>query len=157
MKYNELNAGANRNKKRVGRGISAGGGKTAGRGTKGQKARTGKKLRATFAGGQREMVKAVPKLRGFKSLRVPAQVVYGDQLDQVKGAKIDNIALYETGLITTPYHSVKVIARGETKSKATVETQGMSKSVIEQLIKNGGQFVKTDVPTLPASKKKDDK
>jgi large subunit ribosomal protein L15 len=157
MKYNELDVKANKDKKRVGRGISAGGGKTAGRGTKGQKARTGKKLRATFAGGQREMVKAVPKLRGFKSLRVSAQVVYSDQLDAVKGAKIDNISLYEAGLIATPYHSVKVIARGETKSKATVETQGMSKSVIAQLVKNGGKFVKADVPNLPESKKKDDK
>jgi len=154
-KYNELNATKNTDKKRVGRGISAGGGKTAGRGTKGQKARTGKKLRPTFAGGQRELVKAVPKLKGFKSLRVPAQVVYSDQLDTVKGASIGNIALYEAGLIATPYHSVKVIARGETKSKAVVNTQGMSKSVVAMLEKNGGKFVKTNTPLLPSNKKSD--
>lgn len=154
-KYNELNATKNTDKKRVGRGISAGGGKTAGRGTKGQKARTGKKLRATFAGGQRELVRAVPKLKGFKSLRVPAQVVYSDQLDEVKGASIDNIALYEAGLIATPYHAVKVIARGETKSKATINTQGMSKSVVAALGKNGGKFVKVATPMLPSSKKAD--
>lgn len=154
-KYNELNAKKNTDRKRVGRGISAGGGKTAGRGTKGQKSRTGKKLRPTFAGGQRELVKAVPKKRGFKSLRVPAQVVYSDQLDEVKDATIDNNSLYEAGLIATPYHSVKIIARGEMKSKATINTQGMSKSVVELLEKNGGKFVKTDVPTLPSSKKAD--
>ncbi|MDR2524456.1 MAG: uL15 family ribosomal protein [Candidatus Nomurabacteria bacterium] len=144
MKYNELNISASRGKKRVGRG------------TKGQKSRTGKKLRATFAGGQRELVKAVPKLKGFKSLRVPAQVVYSDQLDTVKGAKIDNFALFESGLIATPYHSVKVIARGETASKATVATQAMSKSVQDALTKNGGKFEKTPTPLLPSSKKKDD-
>lgn len=155
-KYNELNTNATKSKKRVGRGISAGGGKTAGRGTKGQKSRTGKKLRPTFAGGQREMVKAIPKLKGFKSLRAPAQVVYSDQLDAVKGAKIDNVALYEAGLIATPYHAVKIIARGETKSKATVEVVGMSKSVQAQLEKNGGKFAKTTVPNLPSSKKTED-
>jgi large subunit ribosomal protein L15 len=157
MKYNELETTAKRSKKRVGRGISAGGGKTAGRGTKGQKSRTGKKLRPTFAGGQRELVKAVPKKRGFKSLRVPTQVVYSDQLDDVKGAKIDNMALYEAGLITTPYHSVKIILRGETKTKATIATQGMSKSVVAQIEKNGGKFEKTAVPNLPSKTPSDSK
>ena len=56
MKFHELEVTSNKNRKRVGRGISAGGGKTAGRGTKGQNARTGKKLRATFQGGQRALV-----------------------------------------------------------------------------------------------------
>ena len=60
MKYNDLQVSANKNKKRVGRGISAGQGKTAGRGTKGQNARTGKKLRVMFQGGQRPLALAVP-------------------------------------------------------------------------------------------------
>ncbi|MEK7620826.1 MAG: uL15 family ribosomal protein, partial [Patescibacteria group bacterium] len=60
-KYHELEVSANRTKKRVGRGISAGQGKTAGRGTKGQGSRTGKKLRVTFMGGQRSLVQAIPK------------------------------------------------------------------------------------------------
>jgi large subunit ribosomal protein L15 len=154
-KYNELNISAKTARKRVGRGISAGGGKTAGRGTKGQKSRTGKKLRATFAGGQRELVKAVPKLKGFKSLRVPAQVVYSDQLDVVKSTTIDNQKLYEAGLIQTPYHAVKIIARGKTASKATVKTQGMSKTVQAQLAKNGGKFESVAVPILPSQKKAD--
>jgi len=153
-KYNELNTNANRDKKRVGRGISAGGGKTAGRGTKGQNSRTGKKLRPTFAGGQRELVKAVPKLKGFKSLRSPAQVVYADQLDVVKTAIIDNAKLYEAGLIQTPYHAVKIIARGEFACKATIKTQGMSRSVIAQLEKNGGKFESVATPLLPPSSKK---
>jgi len=106
-KYNELLAGANKDKKRVGRGIAAGGGKTAGRGTKGQGARTGKKLGATFQGGQRTLVRAVPKARGFKSLRTPAQVVYLDTLNDFKGKTVDNATLFEQGYISTPFHTVR--------------------------------------------------
>jgi large subunit ribosomal protein L15 len=152
MKYNELNFSAKTSRKRVGRGIAAGGGKTAGRGTKGQRSRTGKKLRPTFTGGQLPLVQGIPKLRGFKSKRVPAQVVYADELNAVKGAKIDNYALFEAGLIATPHHTVKVIARGELTTKATIEIAGMSASVVKQLEKNGGKFVKTAVP-LPKSTK----
>ena len=156
-KYNQLNISAGRSRKRVGRGISAGGGKTAGRGTKGQRARTGKKLRPTFAGGQLPIVQGVPKLRGFKSKRVPAQVVYSDELNSVKGVKIDNFKLHEAGLINTPYHAVKVIARSDLTSKATVEIAGMSASVQKQLEKNGGKFVKTAVPVRKSTKVKEDK
>ena len=121
MKYHELQAAANKDRKRVGRGISAGQGKTAGRGTKGQGARTGKKLAAGFMGGQRALMQAIPKARGFKSMRVPAQVIYLDQLNAVKGATIDNFTLAEAGLVATPHHTVKVIARGEYTGKATVK------------------------------------
>ena len=75
MKYHELQVEANKERKRVGRGISAGQGKTAGRGTKGQSSRTGKKLGHGFMGGQGPLMRRIPKNRGFKSMRVPAQVV----------------------------------------------------------------------------------
>lgn len=152
MKYNELQAPANKNRKRVGRGISAGGGKTAGRGTKGQGARTGKKLNASFQGGQRALVQAIPKNRGFKSLRTPAQVVYLDHLNAFKGKVVDNMSLFEAGLISTPFHTVKVIARGELTEKVTLNVQGASKSVQEAVVKAGGTFNKTIAP-LPKSTK----
>ena len=157
MKYNELQVSSNKGKKRVGRGISAGGGKTAGRGTKGQNARTGSKLSHTFMGGQRALVQAIPKAKGFKSIRVPAQVVYLDQLNGVKGATIDNQSLYAAGLIATPYHSVKIIARGEYTGKATVKVQGASASVKEALSKAGGKFESTAVELKASSKPKEDK
>lgn len=155
-KYNELDITANRSRKRVGRGISAGGGKTAGRGTKGQGARTGKKLNATFQGGQRTLVKAVPKARGFKSIRTPAQVVYLDTLNALKGKTVDNFMLFEQGYIGTPFHSVKVIARGELTEKVTLHVSGASKSVIEAITKAGGSFVKTDVPIRQSTKEAED-
>lgn len=152
MKYNELQVTANKGRKRVGRGISAGQGKTAGRGTKGQGSRTGKKLNATFQGGQRALVQAVPKKRGFKSLRTPAQVVYIDHLNEFKGKKADNFTLFEAGMIATPFHTVKVIARGELTAKVTLEVQGASKSVVEAIEKAGGSFTKVDTPLKQSTK-----
>lgn len=154
MKVNELNVTSHKAKKRVGRGISAGQGKTAGRGTKGQKARTGKKIRATFMGGQGPLMQRVPKHRGFKSIRVPAQVVYTSQLEVLAGKTADNMNLFEAGLITTPYHSVKVILNGELKGKVVVKAQGASKGAVELIEKAGGSFEKVAVPELPASTRK---
>ena len=150
-KYNELQVESHKARKRVGRGISAGGGKTAGRGTKGQGSRTGKKLHAMFQGGQNGIVSAVPKGRGFKSLRTPAQIVYLDRLNDLKGS-VDNFKLYEAGLIATPFHNVKVIARGELSAKLTLKTQGASKSVVEAIVKAGGAFEKTATPVQKSAK-----
>lgn len=151
MKYNDLQVSTHKDRKRVGRGIAAGGGKTAGRGTKGQNARTGKKLRPMFQGGQNGIATAVPKSRGFKSLRTPAQVVYLDRLEGLKGI-VDNYALYEANLIATPFHTVKVIARGELGSKITLKTQGASKSVVVAIEKAGGHFEKVATPIQKSAK-----
>lgn len=146
MKYHELQTDSAKDRKRVGRGIAAGQGKTAGRGTKGQNSRTGKKLRATFMGGQRSLMQAIPKARGFKSKRVPAQVVYLDQLNDIKGTVIDSSVLLAAGLITTTHHTVKIIARGEYTGKATVKVQSASSSVKAAIVKNGGVFEAVAVP-----------
>jgi large subunit ribosomal protein L15 len=151
-KYNELQVTAIKNKKRVGRGIASGQGKTAGRGTKGQKARTGKKLRPTFAGGSGSLVRRAPKSHGFKSLHASAQVVYLDHLNALKGKLVDNAALCKAGLISSPYQSVKVILRGELTEKIDLHVSGASKSVREAVVKVGGTFVKTAVPLRVSTK-----
>ena len=150
-KYNELKVSSHKDKKRVGRGISAGGGKTAGRGTKGQNSRTGKKLHSMFQGGQNGIKSAVPKARGFKSLRTPAQIVYLDRLEGLKGT-VDNFALYEAGLVATPFHTVKVILRGELTSKVTLKVQAASKSVVVAIEKAGGKFEKVATPIQKSAK-----
>jgi large subunit ribosomal protein L15 len=159
MKYHELQVAATPDRKRVGRGIAAGQGKTAGRGTKGQGARTGKKLNAMFQGGQRPLAKAVPKARGFKSLRTPAQVVFLDHLNAFKGKTVDNSTLFEAGYIGSAFQAVKVIARGELTEKVTLHVAGASKSVVVAITKAGGTFVKTAVPLKQSTKsvKKTDK
>ena len=152
MKYHELSVEANKNIKRVGRGIAAGQGKTAGRGTKGQKARTGKKLGPVFAGNTRTLVTAIPKARGFKSKRTPAQVVYMDHLNAFKGEVVDNFTLFKNGYIATPFQGVKVIARGELTESITLNVAGASKSVKEAIVKAGGTFTKTAVPLKKSEK-----
>lgn len=155
MKYNELQVTAIKKQKRIGRGISAGQGKTAGRGTKGQKARTGhKKLRPMFVGGSGSLVRRTPKKSGFKSLHASAQVVYLDHLNEFKGKLVDNFALYEAGLISTPYQSVKIILRGELTEKIDLRVSGASKSVRNAVVKNGGSFTKTAVPLETSAKNK---
>ena len=156
MKYNELQVTSNKSKKRVGRGIAAGQGKTAGRGTKGQGSRTGKKLHAVFQGGQNAMMQAIPKSRGFKSHKTPAQVVYLDHLNAFKGKTVDNMSLYEAGLIETPFHKVKIILRGELNEKVTLRVQAASKSVQAAVTKAGGTFEAVPTP-LPQSQKQAEK
>lgn len=153
MKYNDLQVNRNTRPTRAGRGISAGKGKTAGRGTKGQKARTGhSKMPAGFMGGQRAIMQAIPKLKGFKSIHEKAQVVYTDRLNDLNG-KIDNFTLADHGLIKNPYAKVKVITRGELTAKVELETQFASKTAIETIKGMGGNFTKVAVPKRIATKK----
>ena len=152
MKYNDLTVNRNTRPTRKGRGISAGEGKTAGRGTKGQKARTGhSKMPAGFMGGQRAIMQAVPKLKGFKSFHAKAEVVYTDRLNDLKG-KVDNYVLAENSLISSPFVKVKVITRGELKSKIELETQFASKTAVEAIKKAGGSFKKIAILKKPAKK-----
>ena len=146
MKYNDLVVEKNTRPSRKGRGISAGQGKTAGRGTKGQKARTGhRKMPAGFMGGQRA------KLKGFKSFHPKAEVVYIDRLNELSG-KVDNYTLAGAELISSPFVKVKVITRGELTSKVDLETQFASKSAIEAITKAGGSFKKVAVLQRPSKK-----
>ena len=104
-----------------------------------------------FQGGQNGIASAIPKARGFKSLRVPAQVVYLDRLNDLKG-DVDNFALYEAGLIMTPFYTVKVISRGDFSAKITLKTQGASKSAVAAIEKAGGKFEKVATPLQKSSK-----
>ena len=149
MKYNELEVSKNTRPSRKGRGISAGQGKTAGRGTKGQKSRTGhRKMPAGFMGGQRAIMQAVPKLKGFKSFHPKAEVVYTDRLNELKG-KVDNFKLAEASLISSPFVKVKVITRGELTAKIDLETQFASKSAAAAIKKVGGSFKQVSILKRP--------
>lgn len=152
MKYNELNVIKNTRPSRKGRGISAGQGKTAGRGTKGQKSRSGhNKMPAGFMGGQRAIMQAVPKLKGFKSFHPKAEVVYTDRLNELSG-KVDNYKLAEASLISSPFVKVKVITRGEITKKIDLETQFASKTAVEAIKKAGGSFKQVAILKRPEKK-----
>ncbi len=142
MKYNELNVTSNRSSRRVGRGIAAGQGKTAGRGTKGQSSRTGKGRRPGFEGGQNPLMQRLPKLPGFTSKRPKAEVIYTGQLEMI-GSTVDNFTAFSAGFVSSPHVRVKLISKGEVSKKVTVTLQAASVSAVAAVQKAGGTFTMT--------------
>lgn len=154
MKFNELKAKANPNRRRAGRGIAAGLGKTAGRGTKGQKARTGNGRRPGFEGGQNPLMQRLPKLRGFTSHLTAKEVVYTGQLNEV-GLKVDNFSLSDAGLVSSPYVAVKLISKGELTKKVNVSLQAVSKTAEAAIQKKGGTVKVVDRVKRTAKEKEE--
>lgn len=154
MKYNDLLVAKAKSPKRVGRGIAAGQGKTAGRGTKGQNSRTGSSRRPGFEGGQNPLMQRIPKLRGFRSSRTPAETVYTSQLDALKGKVVDNASLAEAGLVSNAFTRVKLLVSGELSSAKTVKLQAASASAITALEKAGGSFEVVARPARPVTNEK---
>ncbi|HJU70718.1 MAG TPA: 50S ribosomal protein L15 [Paucimonas sp.] len=113
--------GAKHAKRRVGRGIGSGIGKTAGRGHKGQKSRAGGFHKVGFEGGQMPLQRRLPK-RGFKSLATPfkAEVRLGD-LDKLPVPEVDMLALKQAGLISELTRVARVILSGEITKKITLK------------------------------------
>jgi len=136
MKIHELKVTANPDKKRVGRGIGSGTGKTAGRGTKGQNARTGGGVRLGFEGGQNPLAKRLPKKRGFTSKnRISYQEVNLTQLANVKAAKIDAAALQAAGLVKSASKPVKILGNGTLDRKLSLHVtaiSGQARAKVEQ-------------------------
>ena len=151
MRLNEIsdNPSARRPRKRVGRGIGSGTGKTGGRGHKGQKSRTGVAL-AGFEGGQMPLYRRLPK-GGFKNpFRKDYRVVNLGRLQQAiddgkldAGQKVDAAALIAAGVITTARDGVRILAKGEIKAKISVEVSGASRAAVEAIEKAGGSVTLT--------------
>jgi large subunit ribosomal protein L15 len=139
MKFHELQTKSKGSPKRVGRGISAGQGKTAGRGTKGQRSRTGSSRKPGFSGGQLPLMQRLPKLPGFRSIRVPMENVYTGQLDSIKGV-VDNFTVADAGLVSSPYVRVKLVVKGDVTKKTDVKLQAASQTAIAAVQKAGGTF-----------------
>ncbi len=135
-----LPKGANREKKRRGRGPASGQGKTGGRGHKGQKARSGGGIPAWFEGGQMPLNRRLPK-RGFTNIfKKEFQVVNLDQLAERFAADqaIDAQALAEAGLIKFTDRPVKLLARGKIEQKLTIRVDRASRAAIEAVEAAGG-------------------
>jgi len=152
MKYNELKVIKQDKKTRVGRGISAGRGKTAGRGTKGQGARSGYSKNPGFAGGSNPLMQKLPKLPGFKSHKIKAEVVYTAELEQFANKTVTSEDLFKAGLISNPFVKVKIIVQGELTKKVSVKLPQASESAIAVIEKAGGSFEKTDRAKRPKTR-----
>ncbi len=148
MKLHELrdNDGATKRKKRVGRGPGSGMGKTAGRGIKGQKSRSGVAI-GGYEGGQMPLYQRLPK-RGFTKPNRKAYAVVNLGLIQKfiddkkldAGAAITEDALLACGLVRRKLDGVRVLAKGDVTSKLTLEVTGASKSAVEAVEKAGGSL-----------------
>ncbi|QYX57767.1 50S ribosomal protein L15 [Roseovarius sp. SCSIO 43702] len=148
MKLHELrdNEGANKKRKRVGRGPGSGMGKTGGRGIKGQKSRSGVAIKG-FEGGQMPLYQRLPK-RGFsKPNRKKYAVVNLGMIQKFVDAKkldakgtITEDTLIEAGLVRRKLDGVRILAKGDVTAKLTIEVAGASKSAIDAVEKAGGSL-----------------
>jgi large subunit ribosomal protein L15 len=134
-------AGATRDKVRLGRGVGSGLGKTSGRGQKGQYART-RGFKPHFEGGQTPLQRRLPK-RGFINPfpTITAEVSVGDLDGFNAGAKVDEAALRDSGLVKGRYDRIKVLGNGEITKAVTVSAHAFSKSAAAKIEKAGGKVV----------------
>lgn len=143
MKLTDLSpaAGAKKTRKRVGRGIGSGLGKTSGKGSKGQKARSGYKHRAWFEGGQMPLQRRLPK-RGFHNIFAKQQVIINvDRLNQFEdGSEVTPQALREKGLIRAKDLPVKLLGEGTLEKKLSVKLHAASAKAVEKVKAAGGTF-----------------
>jgi large subunit ribosomal protein L15 len=155
MKVHELapSPGASKSRRRVGRGIAGKGGKTAGRGTKGQNSRGRGKVRVGFEGGQMPLKQRVPKLKGFTN---PFRVEYSavnldtleelaDRLDGPDGIRVTPESLAAAGAVRSGVF-VKVLARGEISRKLDVSVHAVSKAAEAAITAAGGTVTILPLP-----------
>ncbi len=142
MKLHELSPVPGSNKKafRVGRGAGSGNGKTAGKGHKGQNARSGGGVRPGFEGGQMPLMRRVPK-RGFVNIFATkyATINVGDLNCFEDGTVVDEKALVEAGMIKKTLDGIKVLGNGELTKKLTVNVAAFSKSAKQKIEEAGGK------------------
>ena len=150
MRLNELRdrTGARKARKRVGRGLGSGKGGTSGRGHKGQKSRSGVSLLG-FEGGQMPLYQRLPK-RGFNKPNRKAFAVVNLGLIQkfieagkLDAGKIDEETLIASGVVRRKLDGIRVLAKGELTSKATITVTGASKAAVDAVEKAGGSLTVT--------------
>jgi large subunit ribosomal protein L15 len=143
MKLNELapEKGANRARKRLGRGVGDGTGKTAGRGSKGQNSRSGGGTRPGFEGGQMPIHRRLPK-RGFTNIfrKNIAIINVRDLAAFERGSIVNSEALLIAGLVTGRVDGIKLLGKGEIDYPLTIQVNQVSKSASEKIVAAGGSI-----------------
>lgn len=137
LKYTE---GARKERKRIGRGQGSGTGKTAGKGNKGQNARSGGGVRLGFEGGQTPLARRLPK-RGFTNFtRKEYAIVNVEQLNRFENETVVTPELLiETGLVRKELYGIKILGTGALEKKLTVQANKFSKSAVEAIEQAGGK------------------
>ena len=144
MNLHELSpaAGSNTKAYRKGRGNGSGNGKTAGRGQKGQWARSGGGVRAGFGGGQMPLVRRLPK-RGFNNIFAKnyAELNVGQLNVLENGTEVTFETLVAAGLVGKKYDGVRILGKGELEKKLTVKVAGVTASAKEKIVAAGGEVI----------------
>lgn len=142
MKLHELSPakGATKDIKRIGRGHGSGQGKTAGKGHKGQKARSGGGIRPGFEGGQTSLARRTPK-RGFNNIFAKkfATVNVSDLQKFNDGITVDKELLEASGLVNGNYDAIKILGNGDLTKNITVKADAFTKTAAEKIEKAGGK------------------
>ena len=162
MNLNEIrdNNNATKEKKRIGRGIGSGTGKTSGKGHKGQKARSGVSIKG-FEGGQMPIHRRLPK-RGFTNInRIPYIVLNFNRIQNLINDKkidpnkiINSQTLLDLGIVKTMKSKIKLLAKGEIKTKINIEVDAASASAKDFVEKLGGSITITEKKKLPLKQSK---
>ena len=143
MKLHELSPakGSRKSRKRIGRGVGSGTGKTAGRGTKGQNSRSGGGVRPGFEGGQMPIHRRLPK-RGFTNIfRKNIAVINIRDLSRFeKDSIVDEDALFSSGLVKGKIDGIKLLGQGEIKTSLTIRLSSISKNAREKILTAGGNI-----------------
>jgi len=136
-----INKIKNKSRRRVGRGIGSGRGKTAGRGTKGQKSRTGGNIPANFAGGQKPLMQIIPKKRGFHRPNKPRVLIINlrDLSRWASGNKLNLQTIQESRSMDN-YNAIKILGVGEVKEAFEIEVHGVSVLAKQKIEQAGGKI-----------------
>ena len=142
MKLHELSPpnGSRKSRKRLGRGVGSGKGKTAGRGTKGQNSRSGGGVRPGFEGGQMPIHRRLPK-RGFTNIfkKKIAVININDLSTFESGSVVDEAALVRMGLVKGQRDGIKLLGNGEIKIPLTIKVNGASTGARDKIVAAGGK------------------
>ena len=147
MELNKLSpaSGSTKTKKRVGRGVASGWGKTCGSGHKGQKSRSGGKVKPGFEGGQMPLQMRLPKYGFTSRIGQVTSEVRTSELNKVEGGNISIETLKKSGVITSGTKRVKIMLSGKVDKKLTIKGLPVSKGAREAIEKAGGEIVDSEV------------
>ena len=147
MELNKLSpaSGSTKTKKRVGRGVASGWGKTCGSGHKGQKSRSGGKVKPGFEGGQMPLQMRLPKYGFTSRIGQVTSEVRTSELNKVEGGNISIETLKKSGVITSGTKRVKIMLSGKVDKKLTIQGLPVSKGAREAIEKAGGEIFDSEV------------
>ena len=146
MELNKLSpaSGSTKTKKRVGRGVASGWGKTCGSGHKGQKSRSGGKVKPGFEGGQMPLQMRLPKYGFTSRIGQVTSEVRTSELNRVEGGNISIETLKKSGVITSGTKRVKIMLSGKVEKKLTIQGLPVSKGAREAIEKAGGEILDSE-------------